>query len=200
MATEAGICNVALLRVGVRKFLEDLSGSSVEAQACSALFEPLRDAVLQEFSWRFATKRASLTVLSSAERSGWEYVYSLPSDFLFARYIYPSTTTPNPDQRVPFELEMNDTDDGKVLVCNLEDAELVYVAKVDNPGLWTPLFCDALSWRIAADLARALPVKPQVAQAMDVGYQRALNLAIAAELRNEQSGAIPEAESIRARG
>ena len=46
--------------------------------------------------------------------------------------------------------------DGDALTTESESALLVYVARVDDPGLWPPAFVHALCWALASELSPAL--------------------------------------------
>lgn len=156
MADAVDICNRALLRVGVTRFIESLDDETAEGQACNELFESSRDAVLSSSPWKFATKRSDLGVLTSVEREEWEFVYNLPTDCLVPRYIGIESKITSATQRIPFDLESNDAGDGQILVTDLEDAQLIYTARVTIPTKWPALFIDALAWNLAGDLALAL--------------------------------------------
>lgn len=196
--SEAQVCNLALLRVGSRAVIQNLEEKTAEAIACKAIFELARDAVLAEVPWSFATRRATLALISGATRDGWQYVYDVPADFLAARYIYAGIRNPASDERIPFALE-DDVNNELVLLTDAEDAVLVYTYRCTSPGLWSPLFVDALAWRLASDLALALSVKPQVGLAMAQGYEAALRKAAAADWNQQREDMPPEAEWIRKR-
>lgn len=199
MASSAeAICNIALLRVGQGQTLDSLDESTAEAQACDALYEHSRDSVLAAMPWRFATRRATLALLEDVERDGWDLVYTAPADCLATRYLYPGTRNPGSDELTPFALEDEDGE-GPVILTDLEDAVLVYTAKVTVVTRFPPLFVDALAWRLASELALALPIKPQVGLAMEQNYQRALARAAAADMNQGQGDLPADSEFIRAR-
>lgn len=214
MATDAvQICNRALLRVGQRQLIGDLAEATTPAQACNALYSMAVDEVLAEIPWRWATLRAALALLGTNSPLNWAYIYALPSDCLTARYILDGTllstpfssagfdtlqTAPGREGRVPFALKYNAIS-GPVLLTDQENAGLVYVARVTVVPHFPPLFADALAWKLAAELALALPVKPQVGIAMMQSYQQALARAAAADANQGQADVPPDAEHIRVR-
>ena len=199
--SEAGLCNLALVRIGQRQLIDSLEEASVEAQTCKAVYASARDAVLGEFWWPFATKRATLALITDGERDGWEYAYSLPADCIAdgARYLWSGLRDPPAESRIPFTTESNDAGDGLILLTDEEDAILVYTYAVTLPGLFPPLFVQALAWKVASELALGLPIKPQVGLAMDQKYRAALATAMTASARARQLDAPDDAESIRAR-
>jgi hypothetical protein len=219
--TAVQICNTALLRVGHRQLISDLDEATTEAQACNALYAAKLDEVLAEAPWRWATARAALAALATVTRSTWAYVYALPTDCVTPRYLVPAgavpaapllttpwhfpsnsyvdgTFTVGLGARVPFGTEYDATY-GALLVSNMDAAELVYTARVTVVPRFPPLFVDALAWKLAAELALALSVKPQVGLAMDQRYQQAVARAAAADANQGQADVMPDAEHIRAR-
>lgn len=200
--SEAGLCNLALVRIGQRGTIDSLDEATVEAEACKVVYGPSRDAVLAEFWWPFATARSgTLAAITDGERDGWDYAYPLPADCIpdGARYIWSGLRDPPLESRIPFAIEANDAGDGQILLTDLDEVSLVYTRAITAPGLFPPLFVQALAWKVAAELALGLPVKPQVGLAMDGKYEKALAKAIAASAKAQQRDAPLDGESIRAR-
>ena len=196
--TEAGLCNLALLRVGQRQFITALTQNSPQAQLCALAYPHARGVVLEAAWWPFATRRAELALLSGTTRSGWEYAYALPADCLTARYIYSGVRNPAPGEGPPFTTEDDETS-GRILLTDEEEPELVYTTDSVVAGRFPSLFCDALVARLAIELAFSLPVKPQLALGLEPVYRQALNVALAAQHRQAKADAAPEGESVRAR-
>jgi hypothetical protein len=201
--TDAQICTVALARIGQRQFVDDLNSNTSQAQVCKVLYPLARDAVLESFPWPFATRRATLGLLAGATKPGWAYVYVMPGDCVVARYLDPGTANPSADARIPFSREIADDANGMptipILLSNFAAAILIYTARLSNPGLWPALFTDALAWRMAADLALALAVKPELGLRMESAYAAALNAAASAQLRQLQSDVPPDSPFVRGR-
>lgn len=194
----AGICNVALSRVGETNFIDSLSDETSTAQVCNVLWDHSRSVVLSSHSWKFATVRASLAALSGVERSGWEYSYALPVGCLTPLYIYPGKRNPASEERIPFEQEDDETV-GPILLTDEEDAELVYVRDVENVARWPALFVDVITWKLASELALAIPNKGDLAAGMNAAYERALARAAASDARRGQRDIPLDGESVRAR-
>lgn len=200
MATsEAGVCNIALLRIGQRGGIDSLDEPTEAARACKFLFADARDLTLRGAWWKFATRRAALAPLANITRTGWSYVYAWPADCLTPRFIWPGLRNPSAENRVPFDTE-NDAQRGNLLLSDAVTPELFYTFKHTSVGQWPPEFVDALAWRLAADLARGLVVKPALGDAMDKRAEFSIQRAAALELRKGQEDEPPEAEFIRVRG
>lgn len=201
MATQVGICNLALGRIGSRKPLASLEENRPEAQQCAAIWDTVVETALGSAWWTFATGRAVLAQSATeTERPGWEYVYALPSDCVQVRGLWAGVRTPAPHMRTPFAVEANDAGDGKVLLTDDAEAQLTYTRRLTTVPLYPPLFTDALAWMLASELALSLPVKPDLSRNAFQRAELALARAAAAALREGQEDAPPESELISVRG
>lgn len=200
MATsEADVCNRALGRIGQTQFITSLDDASAIARVANAYYADSRDAVLEALPWTFAMRRQTLAALADVTRDGWQFCYSVPYDYLAARFIYnptitggvsgdgslvgePSTLFGAFPLVVPFDIE-SDPNAGTIILTNQESAEFVYTAQITQVTKFSPLFVDALAWLLASDFALAIMKKPNVAQAMLQKYEMALFRAGAANAR-----------------
>jgi hypothetical protein len=191
MSTDVEICNRALGRIGHTQLIQTLADSNVEAEQCDLNFDACRDEALQFHAWNFATKRVVLAELTLVERTDWEYVYTYPSDCLFARFIVPpGVRNPMAIERIEFKIEANDAGDGRVILTDQEDAELVYTMRHTAPTVWPETFASALAWRIAVELALGVKKDPAMAERITTGYDRTI-LKAAATDANEGQGPMP---------
>lgn len=217
--TEADICNRALLRIGSTKRIADLDDTSTEGLACNTLYPQVRDEVLAAFPWPFAAKRQTLAPLSGVTRDGWGYAFEVPVDCIAPRYVFAGVrpggtvamayvgqwpTAPNPDASqqvpaVPFAVESDDAGEGRLLLCDSAAPQLVYTARITAPPAFPPLFVNTLAWRLAAELALAVSVKPQFEQQCMQRYYAAIAQASAAALRGQQEDAPADAKHIAIR-
>lgn len=202
-STPAQICNRALLLVGNRNFIDDLVSETTESQLCAEIFEPLRDELLEEFPWKFASRRSTLALVANVSWPGWTLIYGQPADCVKAREIYPGTRNPSAAQRIAFDSVLVEDPSGnptiKAIATDHTDAELIYTAQINATGLWSPLFTGALAWRLAIDLAFGLPVKPDVGQRMMTGYAVALAKAAASDAQQAQHDQPPPSPYISGR-
>jgi hypothetical protein len=85
------------------------------------------------------------------------------------------------------------------LITSFDDAALVYTRRITNPVRFSSAFTDALAFRLAAELALAIPGKTDLEQAMRQRYLLAIAHA-KANARNEVQPDQPQdSETIRAR-
>lgn len=64
--SDTEICNMALARIGINKFISSIDDNNSRAEACKTFYASSRDRVLEMFPWSFAVKRAALSVLTGA--------------------------------------------------------------------------------------------------------------------------------------
>jgi hypothetical protein len=168
MAGKVEIINQALFRVGSDPILT-IDENTKQARVAKTLYDMQRDALLEEYPWMFAKKRATLSQLSTTPDFGFNYYYQLPADCLHVLELYGSTSN--------FEIES----EGKLAVDD-EDVQIKYVAKVTLEGAWPPSFVQALAATLAYHMTEAL------------GKDKALK----ATLLDEKNMAIAEAKRLGA--
>lgn len=155
LITDVSICNGALAKLG-SDTISSLSDDTKAAKLCSARYPFIRNKVLEDHPWGFATKTIRLTSLANVAPRDWKHAFAYPSDFL--RMIMAD------DWDTEF-----DTVDGN-LVADDELLWIKYTFKNVNPGTYSYSFAECLSWRLAAELAYALTNSKEVAALMIQGY------------------------------
>lgn len=75
------LCSRALLKLGARP-IQSFYDERIEADLALALFEPIRDALLSAYPWRFAVVQMALPRLETAPIADYQYAFQLPSDCL----------------------------------------------------------------------------------------------------------------------
>lgn len=139
MATVVSICNSALIKCGVDTTISSLLDDSKEARLCNALYETVRDELLEEAYWNFATKRATLAQIATNPAFNYSYQYQLPSDCVRVKSL--------DDASMAFKIE-----EGKLLT-NDSTAKLVYISNAVPVARYSAKFREALAWRLAANIA-----------------------------------------------
>lgn len=224
MAFDVDICNGALVHVGHTDFLTSSSDTSIAAQVCDKIYEQTRNSTLKAFPWPFCTRRSTLALLAYS-RTGFANAYALPPDCLSPRYLFNGfrpggggawspgwellrnnaqvLAGPLPQSGygglwTPFAVETGDAG-VPVLLADVDGAELVYTAKVEDPHAFPADFTEALQYALAVKLARAIVKKEAIAQAMFTYYRAELARASAAALRESKDDGTPEGSTISAR-
>lgn len=196
-ATQVGVYNMALGRLGVSIFIESVDEASNGAIACNVYYDQHVDQVLRDFPWNFCTSFATLANLGTPP-TNWDYRYALPSDCVnVRRIVIDGVANPRKEQRIPFKLA---TEGGvRVLYTNQEDAEIEYSARITDLNLWDSLAVSALAWLLASDIAMPLTTDSSKRDAALRGYFAALDKAGAASLRESEEGVEPDSEFIAGR-
>lgn len=189
MTSEIDICNMALSHIGAQSSISDFLEASVEAQQCSLLYAPARDAVLREHAWNFASRRAALADLG-APPPGWRYRYSLPADCLVARKILSENRS---TQKIEFEVS------NFTVLTDQAQAVLAYTARVTDASKFDPMFVVALSWRLAVDLVPPITGSKTIQQTALSIYKNEIAAARAADAAEGTADSIHKVDWIQAR-
>lgn len=169
------ICTFATVALLKRKPVVSIDDTTEEAKACASVYAMLRDELLESFAWTFATGRVQLQALADAPDYQYDYQYELPSDCLMpleARVSYGS-------DGLKWVVE------GNRILTNSDEVYLKYVRRITEPGNFSPLFANALSYRIASALALPLTGEDKLTQAY---WQQSEVLARRGEARDAQKG------------
>ncbi|MBT7358000.1 MAG: hypothetical protein HN812_03905 [Candidatus Marinimicrobia bacterium] len=143
MATEVSICSNALRKLGDDP-ITSLSDNTERARLCNAFYEPIRDSVTRAHSWNFAIRRQALSRLTSTPAFTYAYEYTLPTDPYCLRVL---------------SMQTNDLDfkvEGRKLLTNEGEAKILYIGKITSPAEFDALFTEALTARLAAELAYSI--------------------------------------------
>lgn len=173
MTSIVAICNAALIRIGAEP-ISALDEPSKAARLCNSRYADLRDEVLRDHPWNFALHRTSLAALAEMPAFGYARRFQLPADCLRVLSMA--------DKDARFQIE------GRSLLTDEADAKILYVRRVEDPNAFDPLFANALSLRLAAELAYAITNSTTLIEAMWGLYQRAAQRARTADA---QEGSLP---------
>jgi len=173
------LCQQALAIVGEVATLESVfppDDSSTLATLCNRFYQQARDELLEAHNWSFATRRAALVSVTNT-RDERAYAYALPADLLkplfvmhegsagFFGYSVPAARPQGYLSRIdiesrrprPPDFTVERDDNGlQVLRCDVQDANLLYQARVSDVSQFSPGFRQVLIWKIAAKLVGAL--------------------------------------------
>ena len=208
MATALDIVNMALQRIGSAARIASLEEKAPEAQLGGFWYSMHRDTALASYAWPWATRRQKLQRLDvstppvppvEARRSGWACVYAMPDECLTALYLWTGQRNPPAEMRAPFSVEMATNSEARVLLTDMAEAELVYVARVTDASRFPPLFAQALSYLVAADLARSLRKDEALAARLEGMWEVARARAAASAANQSQGDEAPLPDFIRAR-
>lgn len=94
--SQVAICNLALHHLATGKQITSLTEKSEEARVCNVFYDQVKDEVLRDFAWPFATVTVTLELVQQQPTFEWGYSYRMPSDCLAARRILNGTLAVGP--------------------------------------------------------------------------------------------------------
>jgi hypothetical protein len=195
MATEAGICNSALSKLGNNR-INSLTEGTTAANLCLEQYGKLRDHLLRSHDWNFAASRVKLAQFSSTPAFGYNFQYALPSDWMRTISVHPG------DRRkghvTDYATESTEAE-GRVLRTDCPDVHLRYVRKVGDPNVMDPAFREALAWRLAMELAVPLAKSGSLRDRMAAGFDDALAIAKSIDGQDDPPQVLPDGSWVMAR-
>ena len=157
--TELQLCNMALRRINAEPITDLETDTTKSAALCRTFYDNARDAVLEDHPWSFSISRQLLAISATTNLSTWLYVYQIPTD---PKCVRPLSLLDSVDfyreAQYPFRVE------GQDIYTDLASAGLKYIFQQTDPTKFSPMFCDALAWRLSAELIKPVegtsPVDP----------------------------------------
>lgn len=155
--TETDISNMALDWLA-QKSIGDIDEGGSVANWYKRNFAQTRDALLRSHKWNFAVTRAEITERSDTPDFGWDYWYNLPGDCL--RLFRLRQGGEWEGNLIEYELEAHPTESRQVIMCDLSDSiKIRYIRRIEETGMFDPLFVEALSLSLAAKHTHKLTQK-----------------------------------------
>ena len=187
MQSVISLYNLALARLGGEQL--NLNASALEdntlGKLCDAVFPHALDMTLAAHAWSFAVRRSVLSrpVLGrESGNPGYGLAYEIPSDCVKLLGLEAGAGR-NPAYVV----------EGRTIRCNEDPAVLAYVSRVSEPGLWPPVFADALAWALAGELASARNNDQRRQQWCYQNYKIALSAAMALDQADQNPHGVASA-------
>ena len=198
MSSDVEICNIALSRVAYTQPIVSFTERSKAAELCRVFYSSLREQVLQAFPWPFAESIVALADIGSPA-PGWAFRYRYPADCLKVRDIVQPgwRRALRSDQQTPFALGYDSG--GWVIHTDQPEAACRFTFKVEDSTFFDAQFADALSWRLAMELALPLSSKPDLQQFATQQFRQALTVAEGSAFQESQDDPEPESEFITVR-
>lgn len=162
MASQVEICNIALLRIGIRDFIANITEQSQEARVLNLIYPEVLDLTLTQVDWAFARQRKAMTLLDTFTTGEWLYRYQLPANCAFARKIEGDARNLPNEALVKWQLESESDGTQKCLLTDRKDAVLVYTRRDLHTGMYPAHFRDLLEWNLAAEAATPLSAKTEL--------------------------------------
>jgi len=174
------ICNNALIDLG-EEAIASLADSTKAARLCNQRWPAVRDAVLRAHPWNCATLQVELA--ASAGGAGWQFEasYPLPTDCLRVLSVCSGGAA----------VETWEVQAGAILCDENGPLQVAYVTRIDDPRLYDPLLCEALTARLSATLAYPITASTSLAQSFWGMYADKLREARGVDAREASPVAAP---------
>ncbi len=195
MATEVGICNSGLSKLGNNR-INSLTEGTPAANLCLEQYDKLRDHLLRSHDWNFAASRVKLAQLSSTPAFGFDYQYALPSDWMRTISVHPADSR---STHITDYATESTPDEGRVLRTDYPDVYIRYVRRLEDPNVMDPAFREALAWRLAMELAVPLAKSGSLRDRMAAGFEDSLSIAKSIDGQDDPSQALPDGSWVTAR-
>lgn len=191
MASLIEICNRALTKLGVARIMS-LGDNNEQSRALNTMLPLVKASELRAYTWNFSIKRTSLAELSTAPAFDYARQFQLPSDCI--RVLWAGEVFPGPNLSdfqnggvVDYEVE------GRLILTNLAaPLKLRYVADIDDPGQFDPLFSEALACKLAVELAESMTGSSTMRQLAWDEYKQAIRKALRSDAIEAPSQAIAD--------
>ncbi len=174
------LCNNALSDLG-EEGIASLADNTKAARLCNQRWPAVRDAVLRAHPWNCASAQAELA--ASAAPAGWRYqeAFPLPADCLRVLSVCSGGS----------DVDAWEVQAGAVLCDQPGPLQVLYIRRIDDPRLFDPLLCEALTARLAATLAYPITASTSLAQSFWAHYAEKLREARGVDAREASPIAAP---------
>jgi hypothetical protein len=181
MASEVGICNSALVKIGASRIVA-LDEGSKNANLCGELYPKLRDDLLRSHTWNFATVRAKLAQLATTPEFGFAHEYQLPSDWVRTVSVHDNDAGAG---AVEYRIE------GRKLRASAGELYLRYVRVVTDVNEMPADFREALALLLARDVAVPIAQSNALRESMADSFREALARAKSTDALEDYPEALP---------
>jgi hypothetical protein len=185
MASDIDVINGALSKLGAQPVLA-VTDPSPEGRLANRTYDDIRDSLLREFDWNFATKRASLAASSTAPEWGYSTAFPLPADLL--RLV---------ELNNDFDQDWRN-ESGTIVTDMAAPLQIRYIALVPVDSM-DSTFREALAARLAMDWAEPLTATSSVIENMSSLYRNKLQVARVADGQEDRQKVIDAPDFIDAR-
>jgi hypothetical protein len=202
---------MALDRIGASDTIANMDEESLAGIKCRQWFAHCRDSTLRDFPWNFSRRSVALALVDGDAPPGWAYQYQYPADCLMARQVCtaggirlpwamlaPGVTIPQwIPPRIPFEIASDES--GRLILTDLEEAYLVFTARITDLNLWDETAKSALAWKLGTELVVPMSLDAKRKDMARSEYYIDLSRAISHNFNESGHDAPPESPSITVR-
>ena len=193
MTSAVQIANLALTQLGVTP-ITSFDDATVEAELCSQYYPVIRDAVLEDHNWSFATRRVALTPIAEKPVFQYTQIFPLPADTLRVLLVSSDAGTNfTRPQNVVYSVE------GRNILANYDVIYVMLIARVIETASFSPTFVNALATRLASEMCIALTNSRQLSGQLFDSYGYKLAIAARSDGMQGSSQRMPPGSLVMAR-
>ena len=147
MATQVGICNQAINLVGGNRIFS-IDDESAEGIICKEMYDDIRDFIIEDADWVFATKRYSLTPESASPAWGYKYQFTIPPEVIRVINASDNPDRLNGDSNLDWRREEN------LILCDVStNLYIKGVIQITDESKFSKGFIQAFAYKLASNLA-----------------------------------------------
>lgn len=192
MSNNVSIANRALAKLGDDRILL-LTDNVKSARTLNGMFNEVRDAELRAANWKFSLKRVQLPALT-AKPMGYAYQFPLPADYLAIVQVNDFYAGGN-KFKPPYSIE-----GGLILTDYPAPLNIRYVSRVENAGLFDPLFVEAFACKLAMEACETLTQSETKYARCEKAYKEALIRALMRDAIEKAPDELPWGSWLASRG
>lgn len=173
MTSQVSICNQALGLLGAN-FITSLDDPTTEGELCRLNYDAVRDAVLSEHNWTFATKWIIIPASADPPTGEYKNEFPIPPDVLTIL-----TVGQDYSHQGDWQVESN------AIRADTATCKCQVIYRQEDPTKYSAMFIQALVARLAAELATTITESQGLMRDFTELYARKVKAAIA---RDNQQG------------
>ena len=148
MPTQVSICNQAIDLVGGNRIITIDDENSKEATICKAMYNDVRDLVLEDADWTFATKRYLLTPEVEAPAWGYSNQFTIIPEILRVINAANNADNLNGDSDLDWRRE------GNLILCNIStNLYIKAIRQITDESKFSAGYTQTFIYKIASHLA-----------------------------------------------
>ena len=198
--SKIALCNMALQHLAVSKEIASFTDKVKEARVCNRFYNQVRDEVLRDFPWPFATRFVNLQVVEENPTTEWLFSYRYPPNCSKLRRLL-NQVSRNETRKTRVPHRTGQDDQGILIFTDLVNAQAEYTYLVDDPTKYPADFAQSFALLLATYIAPGVTSGDQFklgARAMQL-YQWRTNAARTNGLSEEQDDLPPESDLLSSR-
>lgn len=178
MTTNVDLVNRSLAEIGTRSQITSMTDGSQEALYANLLYNGLRDFLLREGDYEFASTPIQPTAIATPS-APWLYAYAYPADCVRVKQLIP--TGYNLLDPIPVEFNIANSGGIHAVLTKTQLAFMVYTANSIIETFWDSMFTEAMVRMLASALSFALENRIEASREK---LQEAINFAGMASLKD----------------